>query len=59
MKSKRHHGAGFVAAGWGIILALACSAEQLADSLGGWALVLGGIALAFGLMRVGERKAAA
>lgn len=54
MQSKKHRGAGWVAAGWGVILALACSAERLADSLGGWCIVLGGIVVAFVLMRVGE-----
>lgn len=54
MQSKKHRGAGWVAAGWGVILALACSAERLADSLGGWCIVLGGIAVAYALMRVGE-----
>lgn len=54
---KRYRGAGFVAAGWITLLGLFCSAERLADSLGGWALALVGIMLAFALMRVGERVA--
>lgn len=54
MHSKKHRGAGFVAAGWGVIIALACSAERLADSLVGWCIMLGGIVIAFALMQVGE-----
>lgn len=57
MTNRKHRGAGFVAAGWGILLALGCSIEQLADTLGGWCIVFGGIAVAFALMRAGESAA--
>ena len=57
MTNRKHCGAGLVAAGWGILLALGCSIERLADTLGGWCIVFGGIAVAFALMRAGESAA--
>ena len=51
---KRYRGAGFVAAGWIVMLGLFCSAERLMDSFGGWCIALLMIGLAFALMRAGE-----
>lgn len=51
---KRYRGAGFVAAGWIMLLGLFCSAERLMDSFGGWCFAILALGLAFTLMRVGE-----